>query len=299
MNSNKIIDGKEIAGKIRETLAHTIDIQTRIAGRPPGLCTIIVGEDKASQIYVRNKIKQATSIGMATFQLELTKNTTEEDLAHKVREASQNPLIDGILIQLPLPRHIDERAIIREIAPSKDVDAFTPINIGLLALGHPHFVPCTPKGIMRLIKNIRVNLAGLHAVVVGRSNIVGKPIAQLLLDADATVTICHSKTINLKEITRSADILIAAVGKEKIIKAEHIKPGAIVVDVGINRFADGSLVGDVDFEAVLPLCSAITPVPGGVGPMTIAMLLENTVLAHALHTEQHRNIHGIKTHSPV
>lgn len=287
MKTNKIIDGRAIAVRTLEVLKVLVEKQTRIAGRPPGLCAIIVGEDRASKIYVRNKIKQAAATGITTFQVELPESIRENELIARVHEASNNKFIDGILVQLPLPKHIDTKNIISEIAPSKDVDAFHPENIGLICAGHPHFIPCTPKGILRLIKSIKTNLTGLHAVIVGRSNIVGKPMAQLLLNEDLTVTICHSKTVDLKHFTRTADILVAAIGKEKFISADHVKEGAIVIDVGINRGADGSLVGDVDFEHVAPKCSAITPVPGGVGPMTIAMLLENVALAHALHTEQH------------
>ena len=247
-------------------------------GITPGLAVVLVGEDPASAIYVRNKERACKKLGMNGTVLRLPEETTQQELLSTVQRLNEDPAVHGILVQLPLPRHLDEREVIRAIDPDKDVDGFHPINAGRLLIGEPGFVPCTPKGVMRLLEIEDVPLSGKHAVVVGRSNIVGKPMALLLLQENATVTICHSRTADLAAHTRRADILVAAIGKPRFITADMVKDGAVVVDVGINR-VDGKLCGDVDFEPVSQKASYITPVPGGVGKMTIAMLMENAVEA--------------------
>lgn len=277
-----LIDGKAIAAALRaEMAARVADLRAK-GHRPPGLAVVLVGEDPASQVYVASKAKQTVEIGMRSFEHRLPATTGEADLLALIARLNADPAVDGILVQLPLPKHIDADKVIEAIAPEKDVDGFHPVNAGRLATGGRGFVPCTPRGSLRLIKSVRQDLAGLHAVVVGRSNIVGKPMALLLLGESCTVTIAHSKTRDLVAVCRDADILVAAVGRPKLLGAAHVKPGAIVIDVGINRVADPAggksrLVGDVDFEAASAVAGAITPVPGGVGPMTIACLLENTL----------------------
>jgi methylenetetrahydrofolate dehydrogenase (NADP+)/methenyltetrahydrofolate cyclohydrolase len=281
----RIIDGKAIAAELRAGLAARVAALVAAGGRVPGLAVVLVGEDPASQVYVGSKARQTTEIGMRSIEHRLPAETTEAELLALVARLNADPEIDGILVQLPLPKAIDADKVIEAIDPAKDVDGFHPVNVGRLATGGRALVPCTPRGAMRLVKSVGTALSGLHAVIVGRSNIVGKPMAQLLLAEDCTVTIAHSRTRDLPALCRTADILVAAVGRPALIGAAHVKPGAIVIDVGINRIpgADGRsrLVGDVDFAAVQAVAGAITPVPGGVGPMTIACLLENTLDAHA------------------
>jgi methylenetetrahydrofolate dehydrogenase (NADP+)/methenyltetrahydrofolate cyclohydrolase len=274
------IDGKEIAAKVRRRIAD--DVKAR-AGRPPGLATVLVGDDPASHVYVKNKRKSAEECGIASFHHELPASTSEADVLALVARLNADERVDGILVQLPLPKHIDESRVLVAIRPDKDVDGFHPDNVARLALGLPGFVPCTPKGCLHLLDEMGVALLGAHAVVVGRSNIVGKPMAQLLLARHATVTICHSRTKDLAAVTRQGDVLVVAVGKAGIVTGAGVKPGAVVIDVGMNKKDDGKLTGDVDYESAAQVARAITPVPGGVGPMTIAMLLDNTLVAHARH----------------
>lgn len=276
----KIIDGKAFATNLRAEIAKKVAVAKEKTGRVPGLAVILVGEDPASQVYVRNKHKATVEAGMQSFEFKIPADTTQEQLLARVDELNKNPEVHGILVQLPLPKQIDETTIINAIDPAKDVDGFHPINVGRLSLGEDGFVSCTPQGCLLLIKDVLGdNLAGKNAVVIGRSNIVGKPVAALLLRESCTVTIAHSKTQNIAEVCKQADILVAAVGKPKLVKGDWIKKGAIVIDVGINRTDEGKLVGDVDFDAAEEIAGAITPVPGGVGPMTIACLLANTLKA--------------------
>lgn len=279
-----ILDGKALGASIRANIAQQVKDFHHRTGITPGLAVVLVGEDPASAVYVRTKGKQAMEAGFASFTHCLPGNTTQENLLSLVDSLNQDSLVHGILVQLPLPRHINSTAVIERISPLKDVDGFTTVNIGRLQLGLESFVPCTPQGCMLLLEQAlpREKLAGKHAVIVGRSNIVGKPMAALLLQADCTVTIAHSKTKNLGDITRQADILVAAVGRPKMITGDMVQSGVVVLDVGINRVAD-SLVGDVDYATVAPKSKAITPVPGGVGPMTIACLLGNTLQAAKHH----------------
>jgi methylenetetrahydrofolate dehydrogenase (NADP+)/methenyltetrahydrofolate cyclohydrolase len=254
------------------------------AGRKAGLAVVLVGEDPASQVYVRSKGKSTVEAGMNSFEHKLPADTTEDDLLAVVAQLNADPAVDGILVQLPLPAHIDEQKVIATIAPDKDVDGFHVINAGRLAVGQPGFVPCTPLGCLMLLKDRLGDLSGLDAVVIGRSNIVGKPMAQLLIAESCTVTVAHSRTKNLAEVVRRADIVVAAVGRPEMVKGDWIKPGAVVIDVGINRVAGATegktrLVGDVDYASAAAVASAIAPVPGGVGPMTIAVLLRNTLVA--------------------
>ncbi len=275
-----IIDGKKIASSI------TDQIKTKIANshfaRPPGLATILVGDDPASHVYVSNKRKMAKSLGITSIHHALAATTTKPDLLTLINRLNADPNIDGILLQLPLPKHLNENEMIEAIDANKDVDGFHPQNLGYLLRGDAKIAACTPLGVMHLLKSTGVNLASKHAVIVGRSTIVGKPMAHLLLQANATVTICHSHTVNLKAHTQMADILIVAAGKPGLISPEHVKPGAIVIDVGTNRVS-GKLVGDVDFAGVFKVAASITPVPGGVGPMTIAMLMQNTLTLFEAH----------------
>ena len=273
-----IIDGKAIAKRYREELKAKVDDLKR-AGVVPGLAVAIVGDDPASRVYVRNKALACEALGMHSEVHAMSAETTQAHLIAFVKGLNADPDIDGILVQLPLPKHIDARAVIEAIAPAKDVDGFHYRNVGGLVVGGEGFYPCTPSGVMKMLEHEHVPVEGAHAVVVGRSTIVGKPMALLLLNAGATVTICHSKTRDLAAMTRQADILVAAVGKARMITADMVKPGATVIDVGINRLHDGTLAGDVDFDGVRQVAARITPVPGGVGPMTIAMLLGNTVKA--------------------
>ena len=275
----RILDGKAIAKKVRDEIAERVRGLLATHARPPGLEVILVGDDPASTVYTRNKEKAALEVGVRGKLHKLPAETSEADLLALVRRLNDDPSVDGILVQLPLPKHIREQSVLDAIDPAKDVDGFHPLNAGLLSSGRPSLVPCTPVGCMRILKEAGVELAGARAVVVGRSNIVGKPMAQLLLAAHATVTIAHSKTRDLPALCREADVLVAAIGRAKVIGGEFVKQGAVVIDVGINRGEDGKLCGDVDFDAASQRASAITPVPGGVGPMTIACLLENTVSA--------------------
>ena len=270
-----IIDGKAIAAVLRAEVAARV----RAAGFTPGLAVILVGEDPASSVYVRTKDRAAREAGIDARTIRLGAETSQAHLLETIRALNDDPAIDGILVQLPLPRAIDPRAVIEAIDPAKDVDGFHPLNVGHLADGRPALVPCTPLGVMKLLHAAGIETAGARAVVLGRSAIVGRPMARLLLAADATVTIAHSRTRDLPGECRRADILVAAVGRPEMVKADWIQPGATVIDVGINRLPDGRLVGDVAFNACAAVAGAITPVPGGVGPMTVACLLENTLTA--------------------
>ncbi len=274
-----IIDGKAISAVIRGEIAEKVKALKAEKGIVPGLAVIIVGEDPASKVYVRNKHRACEEVGFASFGYELPANTTEQELLALVEKLNRDDAVHGILVQLPLPKHLDEEKILLAIDPAKDVDAFHPYNVGKIMIGNYDFLPCTPAGVMELLRRSNIEIAGKECVVVGRSNIVGKPQAMLLLQANGTVTICHSRTKDLREVCRRADILIAAIGKPEFFDASYIKEGAVVIDVGINRRADGKLCGDVNYEDVAPHTSYITPVPGGVGPMTIAMLMQNTLTA--------------------
>ena len=274
----KILDGKAVSLKVKESVKVRAD-ELKKFGVEPTLSVVLVGEDKASQTYVRAKEKACNEYGIKSVAHRLSENTTQNELLALINVLNLDDSIHGILVQLPLPKHIDTNVVLAAIYPQKDVDGFHAVNVGKLVSGLDGFVPCTPLGVMEILKEYGIDVAGLNAVVIGRSNIVGKPMANLLLNASATVTVTHSKTKNLKEICKNADLIVAAIGKPFFLKADMVKDGAVVVDVGINRLDDGRLVGDVDFDEVAPKCSYITPVPGGVGPMTIAMLLNNTILA--------------------
>ena len=276
--SATIIDGKAFAAGLRARIADGVTAFRAQAGRAPGLAVVLVGEDPASNVYVRSKGKATREAGMESIEHRLPADVPAEDLLALVATLNADPTIDGILVQLPLPKHIDEQAVIAAIDPDKDVDGFHPINAGRLATGLPGFVPCTPLGCVMLLKSVLTNLSGLEAVVVGRSNIVGKPMAQLLLRESCTVTVVHSRTQDVPAHIRRADIVVAAVGIPQMIKGDWLKPGATVIDVGINR-TDAGLVGDVDFASAVEIAGSITPVPGGVGPMTIACLLRNTLVS--------------------
>ncbi|MBO4539406.1 MAG: bifunctional methylenetetrahydrofolate dehydrogenase/methenyltetrahydrofolate cyclohydrolase FolD [Clostridia bacterium] len=270
-----LIDGKKISDNIRQELTKEVKkLQKNV-----GLAVLIVGEDPASKVYVRNKEKACEQIGIKSYRYAFPAETTEEELKETITKLNQDPAVSGILVQLPLPKHLNERKILGFIAPEKDVDGFSPYQIGKLLLGEDCLVSCTPQGILRLLNAYNIPIAGKHAVVVGRSNIVGKPVSLLMLKENATVTICHSRTKNLAEVTKQADILIVAIGKANFITADMVKEGAVVIDVGINRTPDNKLCGDVDFENVAEKCSYITPVPGGVGPMTVTCLMCNTIKA--------------------
>ena len=275
----KLIDGKKISAAVRGEIAEETKKFTEENGFAPGLTVIIVGQDPASQVYVRNKKRAGEEVGFASRVIEMPEDTTEEELLSVIDGLVKDDMVHGILVQLPLPKHISEDAVLRAIPPHKDVDAFHAENVGKIMIGDFEFLPCTPAGVMELLKYEGVDPAGKECVVVGRSNIVGKPMAMLLLHSNGTVTICHSRTKNLAEVTRRADILVVAVGRANFITADMVKKGAVVIDVGMNRNAEGKLCGDGDFAAVEPVASMITPVPGGVGPMTITMLLKNTLTA--------------------
>ena len=277
-----IIDGKVISANARENLAKRTAAFEAETGVKPGLAVVIVGTDPASQVYVRNKKKGCGEVGFYSEVHEMPEETTMEELLAKLDTLKNNPKIHGILVQLPLPKHLDEKAVIDAIPPEKDVDAFHPVNTGKIMIGDYSFLPCTPAGVMKMLEYENISVEGKECVVIGRSNIVGKPMAMLLLHANGTVTVCHSRTKNLAEVTRRADILVVAIGKANFVTADMVKEGAVVIDVGMNRNADGKLCGDVDFAAVAEKASAITPVPGGVGVMTITMLLENTLTAAEL-----------------
>ncbi|MBQ7202409.1 MAG: bifunctional methylenetetrahydrofolate dehydrogenase/methenyltetrahydrofolate cyclohydrolase FolD [Eubacterium sp.] len=274
----QIIDGKAVSKSVKESVKAECEALKK-QGVTPGLAVIIVGEDPASQVYVRNKEKACEECGFYSKKYALPEDTTQEELNALVDELNKDDKINGILCQLPLPGHLDDKEVINRIDPIKDVDAFHPVNVGAIMIGDYNFLPCTPAGVMELIHSTGVDVSGKKAVVIGRSNIVGKPMAMLLLHENATVEITHSRTQNLSEVTRTADILVAAIGKAKFVKSDMVKDGAVVIDVGMDRDENGKLCGDVDFDDVKDKCSYITPVPGGVGPMTIAMLMKNTLTA--------------------
>lgn len=274
----RIIDGKAVSRQVKEQVRLETE-ELKKKGITPGLAVIIVGEDPASQVYVRNKEKACEEVGFYSEKFALPENTTQQELNNLVKELNGKKEINGILCQLPLPSHLDDKEVINLINPIKDVDAFHPVNVGAIMIGDYNFLPCTPAGVMELIHSTGVDVTGKKAVVMGRSNIVGKPMAMLLLHENATVEIVHSKTKDLASVTREADILVAAIGKAKFVTADMVKDGAVVIDVGMDRDENGKLCGDVDFEGVKDKCSYITPVPGGVGPMTISMLMKNTLTA--------------------
>ena len=274
----QIIDGKAVSAAVRDRIkAEVLELNSK--GKQTGLAVIIGGEDPASKVYVSNKKKGCEQVGINSFEYALPEETTTEELLTLIGELNNDDKVDGILCQLPLPKHIDEQTVINSIVPEKDVDAFHPTNTGHIMIGDYSFLPCTPAGIIEMLKFYNIEISGKECVVIGRSNIVGKPMAMLLLQNSGTVTVCHSKTADLSDVTKRADILVSAVGKANFVTAEMVKDGAVVIDVGMNRNAEGKLCGDVDFEAVKDKCSFITPVPGGVGPMTITMLLNNTLTA--------------------
>lgn len=277
----QLIDGKAVSASVRARVKQETE-GLKKQGVTPGLAVIIVGDDPASQVYVRNKEKACAEVGFYSEKYALPSSTTQQELNNLVQELNSRKEINGILCQLPLPGHLNDKEVIELIDPVKDVDAFHPVNVGRIMIGDYDLLPCTPAGIMELIRTTGIETKGKKAVVIGRSNIVGKPMAMLLLHADCTVEITHSKTQNLKEVTKTADILVAAIGKAKFVTADMVKDGAVVIDVGMNRDENGKLCGDVDFDSVAPKCSFITPVPGGVGPMTISMLMQNTLTAAKL-----------------
>lgn len=274
-----IIDGKATSSKIRQQIKAEAEQFAKENGYTPGLAVIIVGNDPASQVYVRNKKRACSEVGFVSVEYELAEDTSEEELISLIHKLNLDTSIHGILVQLPLPKHINEKRVLLEISPKKDVDAFHPQNVGKIMIGDYDLLPCTPAGVMELIAEYGIDVEGKRCVVIGRSNIVGKPMAMLLLHKNGTVTICHSRSANIREICSEADILVASVGIPKFVTRDMVKEGAVVIDVGINRLDDGTLCGDVDFEGVEPIASYITPVPGGVGPMTITMLLKNTLTA--------------------
>lgn len=275
----EIIDGKHVSSVLRSKIAEEIVEFKSESGVVPGLAVVIVGENPASLVYVRNKKKACEQVGINSYEIALPKDVSEAELIEEVGHLNADTSVHGILVQLPLPSHINEEAVINAIDPGKDVDAFHPSNVGRIMIGSYTFLPCTPAGIIDLLEYYNISVSGKKCVVLGRSNIVGKPMAHLLLEKNGTVTVCHSRTANLQEETKAADILVVAIGKPEFVKADMLKPGAVVIDVGINRTEDGKLVGDVDFRGVSEVASYITPVPGGVGPMTITTLLKNTLTA--------------------
>jgi methylenetetrahydrofolate dehydrogenase (NADP+)/methenyltetrahydrofolate cyclohydrolase len=283
--SATIIDGKAIAARVRAEVAREVEVFTQRAGRAPGLATVLVGEDPGSTVYVAGKQRACREVGMVPFDRRLSAEAPFEEVAEELRSLNKDEAVNGVLLQLPVPDHLDESELTAMIDPRKDVDGLTPVNVGLLSLGRPGMRPCTPLGVMELLADAEVKLEGAEAVIVGRSNLFGKPMAQLLLAENATVTTCHSRTRNLRDVCARADLLIAAVGHPRLIERDFVKPGAVVIDVGINRLTPeeagnaSGLVGDVDFTCVAGIASAITPVPAGVGPMTIALLLRNTLQA--------------------
>lgn len=274
----KIIDGKAVSAKVRQEIKKEVE-KLKDKGITPGLAVVIVGQDPASRVYVNNKKKACLELGMYSEEYALPEETTQEELLRLVQKLNDKEDIHGILVQLPLPKHLDEKTVINNIDPKKDVDAFHPVNVGKIMIGDYDYLPCTPAGIMELLKDTGIDLTGKECVVIGRSNIVGKPMAMLLLHQNATVTICHSKTRNLKEIVKRADIVVAAVGRANFVTADMVKEGAVVIDVGMNRLENGKLCGDVNFDEVSKIAGFITPVPGGVGPMTITTLMKNTLTA--------------------
>ena len=274
-----IIDGKLISAQIREEIAENVKKYNARTGKLPGLAVVIVGENPASQVYVRNKKRACEQVGFNSWVYEMPENTTQEELNALIDKLNDDADVHGILVQLPLPKHLDEEQVILRIKSEKDVDAFHPYNVGRITIGNPKFLPCTPAGIMELLHRSNIEISGKECVVIGRSNIVGKPMALLLLAENGTVTVCHSKTRDLKEVCKRADILVVAIGRADFVTADMVKEGAVVIDVGMNRNSEGKLTGDVDFASVSKVASYITPVPGGVGPMTITMLLQNTLRA--------------------
>lgn len=282
----KIIDGKKVSSDVRKQVADEVTQLKENNKKIPGLAVVIVGNDSASRVYVNNKKKACADVGFYSEEYALKEETTQEELLELVKMLNNKQDINGILVQLPLPKHLNEKEIIEAINPIKDVDAFHASNVGKIMIGDYHFLPCTPAGVMELLASENIDITGKNCVVIGRSNIVGKPMAMLLLHKNGTVTICHSKTKNLKEICKNADILVAAVGIAKFVKADMVKEGTVVIDVGMNRDENGKLCGDVDFNEVEPIASYITPVPGGVGPMTIAMLMKNTLMAYKLQNNE-------------
>ena len=274
-----LIDGKALAAKVKERVRE----EAAKLSRKPGLAVILVGENPASKVYVAGKEKDCAECGIVSFPYKLPAETTREELLGLIEQLNANDEVDGILVQLPLPKHLDEREVINAIASHKDVDCFHPVNVGKMSIGEPAFLPCTPAGCMEMLKEYGIEIRGKRCVVLGRSNIVGKPMGMLLTAADGTVTTCHSRTVDLAKICAEADILVSAIGKTKFVTADMVKDGAVVIDVAMNRDENGKLCGDVDFDAVAPKCSYITPVPGGVGPMTRAMLMENILTAARAH----------------
>ncbi len=274
-----LIDGKETTRAVRGEIRDAVAAFTKESGVIPGLAVVIVGDDPASRVYVRNKHRACEEVGIRSDVHALPADTSEAELLTLVAGLNADPTVNGILVQLPLPKHLDEEKVILAIDPAKDVDAFHPVNVGKIMIGNFTFAPCTPAGVMELLRHYNIPVAGKHCVIIGRSNIVGKPQAMLMLKENATVTVCHSRTVGLADITRTADILVAAVGRPGFVTADMVRDGAVVIDVGINRTAEGKLCGDVEFAAVSEKASYITPVPGGVGPMTITMLLKNTLAA--------------------
>ena len=279
----QILDGKAISEEIKSEIKTAVEAQTSQGQRPPGLVVILVGENPASQVYVRNKRNSCEAVGFYSELIQLDADTSQDKLLSLIDELNEREEVDGILVQLPLPEHIDEETVTERILPTKDVDGFHPYNVGRLTLRMPLLRPCTPKGVMTMLKKTGIELVGKDAVIVGQSNNVGRPMALKLLAARCTITVCHSKTQNLEEKIKNADVVVAAVGIPKFVKGEWVKPGAIVIDVGINRLDDGKLCGDVDYDTAIEQASWITPVPGGVGPMTVATLLENTLQAAQMH----------------
>ncbi len=287
--SAALLDGKQLAQTLQAEIAARAAAFTQATGVRPGLATVLVGDDPASHTYVKNKRRACQKVGIDSFHHELPASTAQPELLDLLRRLNADPKVHGILVQLPLPGHIDEPAIVDAVSPLKDVDGFGPENLGLLAAGRPRYLACTPHGVQQLLVRNGVKLAGAHVVVVGRSNIVGKPLALILMqkgpEADATVTVCHSRTPDVGALTRQADVVVVAIGKPRFLRADMVRPGAVVVDVGVNRMPDGTWAGDADFEGVRQVASAISPVPGGVGPMTITMLLHNTLQAAQLQTQ--------------
>lgn len=279
----QIIDGKLVAQVTRQNIRQQVEnLKAKNLKAPIGLAVILVGDDPASQVYVRNKIKGCEEVGMASFLCKMPADSTMDEVSDKIRELNTNDAVSGMILQLPLPKHLDENTLLELIDPKKDVDGCHYIQKGLLWTGRDSLIACTPFGVIRLLEYYNIPIQGKRAVVIGRSNLVGKPLAQLLLDKNATVTICHSRTQNLAEITKTADIVCVAIGKAKFLKADMVKDGAVVIDVGMDRDENGKLCGDVDYAEVAPKCSYITPVPGGVGPMTVTMLLQNTLKAYKM-----------------
>ncbi len=278
-----LLDGKKLAQAMQAELAAEVERLVRARGVRPGLAAVLVGDDPASHVYVRNKRRACQQVGIESWLHQLPAEVAEKELLYLVAALNVDPKVHGILVQLPLPRHVDERTVIRTVAPLKDVDGFGPENLGLLTAGYPRYYPCTPLGVQQLLVRHDIPIEGRHVVIVGRSNIVGKPLALILMQkapgANATVTVCHSRSRDLASLTRQADVVVVAIGQANFLRGDMVKPGAVVVDVGMNRLPDGKLCGDVAFDEVAPVASAITPVPGGVGPMTITMLLHNTLQA--------------------